>query len=354
MALRWRLAYLALWIVLGAWVGSLVVWPVEAAAATATATALAMVRAAVHRARLQRRAARHRIPTRPADAIDAKDKDGTGDHDDDVEDEDEIPATPQPPPLPGQAKRGAGGWAMPVPRAKQLVLRDGVRLTYYVVPGVPGARTMVFAAGLSCASTFHLWAAPVVHRFGRQYTYVYWEYRGLFQSARPKRPRRLAIPEHAEDLRELCRREGLDRIDVLIGHSMGCQVSLEFALLYPECVDKIVLSNGGHGRICSSFLQPLVRVPGSRQVLFLLFRLVLAAVYVVVALCMSACMCVCVRECMSVHASTFSSRALGGGICVYVCVCGYVLFVSVFMHLLVRGSVGDPLPASTAPSHYRD
>ena len=169
---------------------------------------------------------------------------------------------------------------MPPREEKEVVLRDGVRLKYYVIHGEVGAPVMVFAAGLSCASTFHLWAAPVVHRFGARYTYIYWEYRGLFHSDRPKRPRRLAIPEHAEDLHEILRQEGLDRIDVLVGHSMGCQVTLEFALLYPEQVDKIVLSNGGHGRICSSFLQPLVRVPGARQFFFLLTRLTVAIVYV--------------------------------------------------------------------------
>jgi len=114
-------------------------------------------------------------------------------------------------------------WTMPVPQARHLVSRDGVRLKYYVIPG----RTkdvMVFAAGLSCASTFHLWAAPLVYAFGDRYTYLYWEYRGLFESDRPHRSRRLAIPEHAEDLREILRAEQISRIDVLVGHSMGCQV----------------------------------------------------------------------------------------------------------------------------------
>ena len=56
-------------------------------------------------------------------------------------------------------------------------------------------------------------------------------------------------------------------------------MALEYTALYPEMVEKLVLSNGGHGRICSSFLQPFIRVPGMRQVYFALTRLALALVY---------------------------------------------------------------------------
>ncbi len=50
-------------------------------------------------------------------------------------------------------------------------------------------------------------------------------------------------------------------IDALVGFSMGVQVSLEFAVLYPECVSKLVLLNGTHGHIFDTAFQPLLRVP---------------------------------------------------------------------------------------------
>lgn len=74
------------------------------------------------------------------------------------------------------------------------------------------------------------------------WTYVTWDYRGqhvvprwvvhrdsdlgLFRNSVPKRARRLAIPEHAEDLMEILKCEGIEHIDVLMGWSMGVQVSV--------------------------------------------------------------------------------------------------------------------------------
>ena len=66
-------------------------------------------------------------------------------------------------------------------KPRQVTTRDDVRLHYYVIPGRTSA-TIMFAPGLGCASSFSYWAAPVMHFLGDKYTYIYWDYRGLFES----------------------------------------------------------------------------------------------------------------------------------------------------------------------------
>ena len=152
-------------------------------------------------------------------------------------------------------------FTMPPATRRDLTLRDGIRLTYYVIRGRCPDRVMVFAAGIGCASSFRYWAAPVVQRFGDDFTYIYWDYRGLFDSQQPKLPRRFAVIEHAEDLNEILCAEGIERIDVLLGHSMGGMVALEFCAIHPNKVDSLIIANSGHGKVFSSALQPLCRIP---------------------------------------------------------------------------------------------
>jgi pimeloyl-ACP methyl ester carboxylesterase len=97
--------------------------------------------------------------------------------------------------------------------------------------------------------------------FGPEFTYVTWDYRGLFGSDKLVQPRGLAIHEHAKDALEVLRAAGFEKADVMIGHSLGTAVTLEFVLLFPECVKALVLMNGFHGHVFSTAFQPLVRIP---------------------------------------------------------------------------------------------
>jgi len=92
--------------------------------------------------------------------------------------------------------------------------------------------------------------------------FLTWDYRGLFDSQNEKLIRRLAIANHAEDLHAILQAEKISTIDILVGHSMGVQVSLEFTSLYPEIPQKLVLLNGTYGRVFDSVYQPFFRVPG--------------------------------------------------------------------------------------------
>ena len=120
-----------------------------------------------------------------------------------------------------------------------------------------GPRTMMLASGLG--GRLYIWE-PLLERFADSWTLITWDYRGLFESDAPQRIRRLAVNNHAEDACRIMDEENIASA-VFVGWSMGVQVSLEFASLYPERVDKLVLLNGTHGHALSTGFQPLFRVP---------------------------------------------------------------------------------------------
>lgn len=138
---------------------------------------------------------------------------------------------------------------------KRVLAADGVPLAYEVVG--TGAQTLVLANGLG--GRLYAWA-PLVEALASRYRIITWDYRGLFDSGTPEHLHHLGIRFHAEDLRTILEREGVQRA-TLLGWSMGVQVALEMAVLYPERVHKLVLINGTHGHAIETAFQPLFRAP---------------------------------------------------------------------------------------------
>ena len=101
----------------------------------------------------------------------------------------------------------------------------------------------------------------LMHYFGDDFVYITWDYRGLFASTSPSVPRRISIPQHAEDAIEVLGACGYDCADVIVGHSMGTAVALEACLLFPDKIKSQILLNGFHGSVFSTVSQPLVRFP---------------------------------------------------------------------------------------------
>ena len=168
--------------------------------------------------------------------------------------------------------------------SKEHIARDGVKLHVRLAVSKPGAPVVLLAAPLGqCGPSIY---DPIVARFGDQFTYVTWDYRGFFSSQAPDRPRRVAINEHAEDAMEArlsplslhtkqtrgtevleysrvqvlscC---GFDHCEVMIGHSMGTAVAFETCLLFPHRVGSLVILNGFHGHVFQTAFQPLCRYP---------------------------------------------------------------------------------------------
>ncbi|KAK1755885.1 Alpha/Beta hydrolase protein [Echria macrotheca] len=88
-------------------------------------------------------------------------------------------------------------------------------------------------------SVAYLWnlLAPLENHF----TMVYFEPRGTGLSSRPADETQMTSEVMAHDLEHLRKHLGIDKFPVLFGHSNGACISLIYATLYPERVEKLVL-----------------------------------------------------------------------------------------------------------------
>lgn len=126
---------------------------------------------------------------------------------------------------------------------------DGTEIAYHVTRSpAAGAPVAVLANGLG--GTYLAWRG-VIDALRDRLQFITWDYRGLYQSARPSpdRAEAYAIPCHARDLEAILRAEGVERAS-LVGWSMGVQVILEAFRARSSIASNIVLLNG-------SFRKPL-------------------------------------------------------------------------------------------------
>jgi pimeloyl-ACP methyl ester carboxylesterase len=128
--------------------------------------------------------------------------------------------------------------------------RDGTRIHVRRQEG-PSSVTAVLSDGIACDGFIwkYLW-----DDLARTVSVAHWNYRGHGRSALPVDPAAIELLDHANDLdavrRTLVHEGGsapkppADGDVVLVGHSMGCQVSLEAFRLRPEKVRGLVLICG--------------------------------------------------------------------------------------------------------------
>ena len=119
---------------------------------------------------------------------------------------------------------------------------DGTRLAYYVT-GRPDGIPFVITAGLG--GGIGAWARIIEHLSPHMRVYA-WDYRGLYNSDRPEDASRFAVPDHADDLRQLLLHEAIDR-PVLAGWSMGVQVILELTRHHGHLPRGIIALHGTPG-----------------------------------------------------------------------------------------------------------
>lgn len=114
---------------------------------------------------------------------------------------------------------------------------DGTKL-FYSVEGQ--GKPLIFCYGLVCSSLH--WTYQIEH-FCRNYKTVWFDYRGHQNSEIPKDLSTLTLPNMAKDLGML-----MDELEiqdaVILGHSMGVNVVLEFYKQQPHRVAGMVLANG--------------------------------------------------------------------------------------------------------------
>ncbi|MDO9021655.1 MAG: alpha/beta hydrolase [Deltaproteobacteria bacterium] len=138
---------------------------------------------------------------------------------------------------------------------RYIETRHGARVAYTVTGR--GERVLLLANGLG--GRLYTWQ-PLVDAFADDYRIITWDYRGLFDSTPPTRHAHLSITDHADDAIAILDAEGVSRA-VFCGWSMGVQVTLEAASMYPERVAGMLLMNGTYGHVFSSGLQPFMRFP---------------------------------------------------------------------------------------------
>jgi pimeloyl-ACP methyl ester carboxylesterase len=124
---------------------------------------------------------------------------------------------------------------------KQLRSFDGTRIAYQVRGRGPA---VVLANGLGGS---YLAFRHIYDLLGDRYRILSWHYRGLYDSEVPADPGALSMRDHCRDLEALLEAEGIERA-VLVGWSMGVQLSFEYFSRRGEQVDGIVAINGTSGR----------------------------------------------------------------------------------------------------------
>ncbi|MBK8253841.1 MAG: alpha/beta hydrolase [Polyangiaceae bacterium] len=138
-------------------------------------------------------------------------------------------------------------------RKGRAASQDGTEVAYEVLGR--GEKAVVLANGLG--GRLYAWEDLIVDLWS-DYKIITWDYRGLFDSVCDTR--KLAVAHHADDLESIFAAEGVKKA-VLVGWSMGVQVSLQFAGNNLDKVAGLVLINGTYGHALSTGFQPLFSVP---------------------------------------------------------------------------------------------
>jgi pimeloyl-ACP methyl ester carboxylesterase len=130
---------------------------------------------------------------------------------------------------------------------------------FYCVEGE--GEPLVFCYGIAC-STLH-WTYQIDY-FRKNYKCIWIDYRGHGHTPFPENAENMSVSACARDLEAV-----LDFLDVkkasLLGHSMGVSVVLQFARMFPNRIDKLVLANGTAKRpldtlLGGNFLSPAFQI----------------------------------------------------------------------------------------------
>lgn len=139
---------------------------------------------------------------------------------------------------------------------------DGTKL-FYSVEGQ--GKPLIFCYGLVCSSLH--WTYQIEY-FKKNYQTIWMDYRGHQNSETPADISSMTLESLARDLEGLYQELKLDDA-VLLGHSMGVNVVLEFYRLFPERAKAMVLSNGTPTRPLETLLNTNSLEPGFALLEFL-------------------------------------------------------------------------------------
>jgi len=135
---------------------------------------------------------------------------------------------------------------------RSLTAADGTRVAYRVHQGGPGP-TLALTNGITTSNFF--WSY-LHRRWAPGHTLINWDLKGHGRSGPARSPGGASIPALADDLLRVLDAAGIERT-VLVGFSMGCQVSLELYRRVPDRVSALVLLLGPAGHVFDTALGPL-------------------------------------------------------------------------------------------------
>lgn len=129
----------------------------------------------------------------------------------------------------------------------RLLSYDGTDLAYYRA-GRRSGPTLVLCNGLG--GNMVVWRS-LLRRFSGRYRILGWDYRGLYASGPARQPDAYGIDHHARDLLHLLDHEHVHD-PILVGWSMGTQVSLELHRLAPDRPRALIAIHGTQGQALST------------------------------------------------------------------------------------------------------
>lgn len=124
---------------------------------------------------------------------------------------------------------------------------DGTQL--FVEELAKGEPPIILTDGIGCDGFAWRYLAP---RLATRHRVIHWHFRGHGRSGPPADPECLSIEDLALDLRRVSDALGVAR-PVIMAHSMGVQVALEYHRQNPDDVGALVLMCGTFGRITTTF-----------------------------------------------------------------------------------------------------
>lgn len=124
---------------------------------------------------------------------------------------------------------------------------DGTRIHYSVIG--EGSPALICCDGIGCDG--FAWKY-LVRDFAPRHRIVRWHYRGHGRSGIPEDRSRVGFEDLASDLEAVLRAASVKE-GVLLGHSMGVQMALEYHRRHPEQVLGLVLICGSHGLPLDTF-----------------------------------------------------------------------------------------------------
>lgn len=139
-------------------------------------------------------------------------------------------------------------------RTSHVIAPDGTQLAAFETGGGDGP-TMVLCNGLG--GNINAWKY-LIDDFGPHHRIVSWDYRGLYQSGAAAPGTGYDIETQVEDLRAVLKHFAIEKA-VLLGWSMGVQVSFEAWRRMPEKILGMLLINGTYGSPLATAFSPVLK-----------------------------------------------------------------------------------------------